>query len=147
VRKLVDQFVIVRTAWLFGRGGNNFVKTILKLARKKGALSVVKDQVGSPTYAMDLSRAIYVLTEKGCQGIYHITNGGTCSWYEYAQEILAMSGLGNISVHPISSDQLSRVAKRPHNSVLGREKFERETGYRMRLWREALGDYLKREAE
>jgi len=147
VRKLVDQFVIVRTAWLFGRGGNNFVKTILKLAREKGALSVVEDQVGSPTYAMDLSRAIYVLTEKGCQGIYHITNGGTCSWYEYAQEILAMSGLGNISVHPISSDQLSRVAKRPHNSVLGREKFERETGYRMRLWREALGDYLKREAE
>jgi dTDP-4-dehydrorhamnose reductase len=143
----VDQFVIVRTAWLFGRGGNNFVKTILKLAREKGALSVVEDQVGSPTYAMDLSRAIYVLTEKGCKGIYHITNGGTCSWYEYAQEILAMSGLGNISVHPISSDQLSRAAKRPHNSVLGREKFERETGYRMRLWREALGDYLKREAE
>jgi dTDP-4-dehydrorhamnose reductase len=146
VRTLVDQFVIVRTAWLFGRGGNNFVKSILKLAREKGALSVVNDQIGSPTYAVDLSRAIYGLTEKECQGIYHITNGGTCSWYEYAQEILAMSGLGKISVHPISSHQLNRAAKRPCNSVLDRGKFERETGYRMRPWREALRDYLKREA-
>lgn len=147
VRTLVDQFIIVRTAWLFGRGGNNFVKTILKLAREKGALSVVNDQVGSPTYAVDLGRAIYVLVEKGCKGIYHITNGETCSWYEYTQEILAMSGLGNISVHPISSDQLNRAAKRPRNSVLDRGKFERETGYRMRSWREALMDYLKREGK
>ena len=147
VGTLVDQFIIVRTAWLFGRGGNNFVKTILKLAREKGALSVVNDQVGSPTYAVDLSRAIYALVEKGCKGIYHITNGETCSWYEYAREILAMSGLGNISVHPISSDQLNRVAKRPRNSVLDRGKFERETGYRMRPWREALRDYLKREGK
>jgi dTDP-4-dehydrorhamnose reductase len=146
VRTLVGHFVIVRTAWLFGRGGNNFVKSILKLAREKGALSVVDDQIGSPTYAVDLSRAICGLTEKGCQGIYHITNGGTCSWYEYAQEILVMSGLGKISVHPISSHQLNRAAKRPCNSVLDRGKFERETGYRMRPWREALRDYLKREA-
>jgi len=145
VRTLVDQFVIVRTAWLFGSGGNNFVKTILKVAREKGALSVVNDQVGSPTYAVDLSRAIYVLVEKGFRGIYHITNGETCSWYEYAQEILAMSGLGNISVHPISSDQLNRAAKRPRNSVLDHGKFETETGYRMRSWRETLRDYLKRE--
>jgi dTDP-4-dehydrorhamnose reductase len=120
---------------------------MLKLVSKKGALSVVNDQVGSPTHAVDLSRAIYVLTEKGCQGIYHITNGGTCSWYEYAQEILAISGLGNISVHPISSDQLNRAAKRPCNSVLDRGKFERETGYRMRPWREALRDYLKIESK
>ncbi len=147
VSTLVNQFVIVRTAWLFGRGGNNFVKTILKLAREKGTLSVVNDQVGSPTYAVDLSRAIYVLVEKGCKGIYHITNGETCSWYEYSQEILAMSALGNISVRPISSNQLNRVAKRPRNSVLDHGKFERETGYRMRPWREALRDYLKREGK
>jgi dTDP-4-dehydrorhamnose reductase len=145
VRTLVDQCIIVRTAWLFGRGGNNFVKTILKLATEKGALSVVNDQVGSPTYAVDLGRAIYVLVEKGCKGIYHITNGETCSWYEYTQEILAISGLSNILVHPISSDQLKRAAKRPRNSVLDRGKFERETGYRMRAWKEALRDYLKRE--
>jgi len=123
------------------------VKTILKLAREKGALSVVNDQVGSPTYAVDLGRAIYVLVEKGCEGIYHITNGETCSWYEYTQEILAISGLSNISVHPISSDQLNRAAKRPRNSVLDRGKFERKTGYRMRSWREALRDYLKREGK
>jgi dTDP-4-dehydrorhamnose reductase len=144
VRALVDHFVIVRTAWLFGRGGNNFVKIILRLAREREALSVVNDQVGSPTYAVDLSRAISVIAEKGCRGIYHITNGGTCSWYEYAREILAMSDLGSVPVHPISSDQLNRAAKRPHNSVLGRGKFERETGYRMRPWSEALGDYVER---
>ncbi|UCD70774.1 MAG: dTDP-4-dehydrorhamnose reductase [Syntrophobacterales bacterium] len=147
VRTMVGQFVIVRTAWLFGRGGDHFVKTILKLAREKGALSVVTDQVGSPTYAVDLSRAIYILMEKKCRGIYHITNGKTCSWYEYAQEILAMSGLDNVSVDQISSDQLDRAAKRPRNSVLDRGKFERETGYRMRPWREALRDYLEREAK
>ena len=147
VRTMVGQFVIVRSAWLFGRGGNNFVKIILKLAKEKGALSVVNDQVGSPTYTVDLSQAIYVLMEKRCRGIYHITNGETCSWYEYAREILAMSDLGDIPVHPISSDQLNRAAKRPNNSVLDRGKFEGETGYRMRPWREALRDYLNREVK
>ena len=146
-RTMVGQFVIVRTAWLFGRGGNNFVKIILRLAREKGALSVVNDQVGSPTYAVDLSQAISALVEKGCRGLYHITNGGTCSWYEYTREILAMSGLTDVPVQPISSDQLNRAAKRPHNSVLGRGKFEGETGYRMRSWNEALRDYLKGEAK
>jgi dTDP-4-dehydrorhamnose reductase len=147
VRKMVDQFVIVRTAWLFGRGGKNFVRTILRLAREKGTLSVVNDQLGSPTYTADLSRAIYVLLENGCTGIYHITNGETCSWYEYAREILTMAGLDDIPVHAISSDQLNRAAKRPRNSVFDRGKFERETGYRMRSWREALRDYLKREVK
>ncbi len=144
---MVDQFVIVRTAWLFGRGGKNFVETILKLAREKGALSVVADQVGSPTYAVDLSRAIGALMGKECRGIYHITNGETCSWYEYAREILAISGLDNIPVHPISTDQLNRAARRPSNSMLDRGKFEGETGYRMRPWREALRDYLNREGK
>jgi dTDP-4-dehydrorhamnose reductase len=147
VRTLVAQFAIVRTAWLYGMGGKNFVRTILRLAREKEALSVVNDQVGSPTYSVDLSQAIRILLEKGCRGIYHITNGGTCSWCEYAREILTLSGLDNVSVHPISSHQLDRAARRPHNSVLGRRKFERETGHQMRSWREALRDYLKREAE
>ena len=147
VRTLAAQYAIVRTAWLYGMGGKNFVKAILKVAREKGALSVVDDQVGSPTYSVDLSQAIRVLLEKGCRGIYHITNGGTCSWYEYAREILASSGLDSVPVHPISSHQLDRAAKRPHNSVLGRRKFEKETGHRMRSWRKALRDYLKREAE
>ncbi len=145
VRTMVGQFIIVRTAWLFGRGGKNFVEAILKLAREKGALSVVADQFGSPTYAVDLSRAICLLMEKECRGIYHITNGETCSWYEYAREILAMSGLSNIPVHQISTDQLNRAAKRPNNSILDLRKFEGETGYRMRPWREALMEYLNRE--
>ena len=145
VRSMVGQFVIVRTGWLFGRWGSNFVKTILRLAKEKRALSVVNDQVGSPTYTVDLSQAIGALMEKRCTGIYHITNGETCSWYEYAREILAMSGISGIPVHPISSDQLNRAAKRPHNSVFARGKFERETGCRMRPWREALRDYLERE--
>ncbi len=147
VRAMVDQFVIVRTAWLFGRWGGNFVKTILRLAREKGALSVVDDQFGSPTYTVDLSQGIGAIMENRCRGIYHITNGGTCSWYEYAREILAMSGLDRVPVRPISSGQLNRPAKRPHNSVFALSKFERDTGYRMRHWREALGDYLEREAK
>lgn len=145
VHTMVGQFIIVRTAWLFGRGGKNFVKIILKLAKEKGALSVVADQIGSPTYTVDLSRAIYVLMEEERRGIYHITNGETCSWYEYAREILAMSGLENIPVHPISSDQLNRAAARPNNSVLDCGKFEGKTGYRMRPWREAQRDYLNEE--
>lgn len=145
VHTMVSQFIIVRTAWLFGRGGKNFVKTILKLAKERKVLSVVADQIGSPTYTVDLSRAIYVLMEEERRGIYHITNGETCSWYEYAREILAMSGLDNIPVHPISSDQLNRAAERPNNSVLDCGKFEGETGYRMRPWREALRDYLNGE--
>jgi dTDP-4-dehydrorhamnose reductase len=147
VRTLAAHYAIVRTAWLYGMGGKNFVKAILRLAGEQETLSVVNDQVGSPTYCVDLSQAIRVLLEKGCRGIYHITNGGTCSWYEYAREILASSGLDNVPVYPISSHQLDRAAKRPHNSVLGRRKFERETGHRMRSWREALRDYLKREVE
>ena len=122
------------------------MKTILRLAQEKRALSVVNDQVGSPTYTVDLSQAIGALMEKRCSGIYHITNGETCSWFEYAREILAMSGLSGIPLHPISSDQLDRAAKRPRNSVFARGKFERETGHRMRPWREALRDYLEREA-
>ncbi len=145
VRTIVGQFIIVRTAWLFGRGGNNFVKTIVRLAKEKRALSVVNDQVGSPTYTVDLSQAIGDLMKKRCSGIYHITNGETCSWFEYAREILVMSGLSGVPLHPISSDQLDRAAKRPHNSVFACGKFEREMGYRMRPWRKALRDYLERE--
>ena len=144
VSTMVSRFAIVRAAWLFGSGGKNFVKTILQLAEEKEALSVVNDQWGSPTYTPDLSRALNALVEKQCTGIYHITNAETCSWCEYAREILTLAGLDAIPVHPISSGQLHRAAKRPRNSVFDCGKFERETGYRMRSWREALRDYLKK---
>jgi dTDP-4-dehydrorhamnose reductase len=145
VRSMVDQFIIVRTAWLFGMWGGNFVKTILRVAKEKGVLSVVDDQFGSPTYTVDLSKGIGAILQNRCSGIYHITNGGSCSWYEYAREILAMAGLGSVPIRPISSGQLNRAAKRPHNSVFALAKFERDTGYRMRHWRDALRDYLERE--
>jgi dTDP-4-dehydrorhamnose reductase len=142
VLKLVKETLIVRTQWLYGRHGNNFAVAILRQAKEKGILSVVDDQTGSPTYTVDLSKAISRLIQEDARGIFHIANSDLCTWYQYAQMILKFSSLERVTVIPISSMELGRPAMRPSYSVLDTQKFRRETGMGLRPWFEALKDYL-----
>lgn len=142
IRKSGADYLIIRTQWLYGAHGRNFVDTIIRAAQKEKELRVVNDQRGSPTYTKDLSWAIKELLEKNAQGIVHVANSGSCSWYEFARTILQQVGLNQPPVIPISSTELARPAKRPANSVLNCEKFVKITGQKMRPWQEALRDYL-----
>lgn len=141
VRAAGGRSVIVRTAWLFGRGGKNFPDTILARARETGKLKVVDDQVGCPTYAVDLAQGIAALMRAGAEGIVHVTNRGSCSWYEYARFIVAAAGVA-AEVVPARSEELKRPARRPPWSVLSLERFETITGRRMRPWQEAVREYI-----
>ncbi len=143
VQKFADDYLIVRTQWLFGPGGRNFVDTILDLSQDRERIEVVDDQVGSPTYTLDLSRAILTLLEKDLWGVFHVSNSGSCSWYEFAKEILAQVGRDTVQLVPISSADLTRPARRPLYSVLSNEKLHKEAGLAMRPWQEALRDYLR----
>ena len=142
VQEIVKDALIVRTQWLYGRYGNNFVDVILRQAREKEVLSVVNDQTGLPTYTVDLSKAISLLIERDARGIFHVANSDPCTWYEYAQRILELSGIKGVNVIPISSRELGRPATRPSHSVLDTRKFKQETGMTLRPWPEALKDYL-----
>jgi len=143
VQQNLDEHLIVRTAWLFGSGGKNFVSTIRQLAQERDQLEVVKDQVGSPTYTADLSEAIIHLVQAGAEGIYHFANAGNCSWYEFAREIVRQSGYPT-KVKPIGSAKLKRVARRPAWSVLDVSRYKKATGQPVRSWQQALADYLSK---
>jgi len=140
-----DHYLMIRTAWLYGKNGNNFVKTILDKARDVRRLQVVDDQKGSPTYTRDLAAAVERLLAGSHSGIFHLTNRGSCSWYEYALKILDYAGIGNVAVTRIGSSQLNRPAARPQNSVLSCSKFIEMTGRTMRFWQIALHDYMTQE--
>lgn len=142
IKRILAKYYILRTSWLYGKNGRNFVDIILKKAKMEKALKVVNDQVGSPTYTKDLAKAIHALLKrvKG-YGTYHISNSGSVSWYEYAKEILKVANI-KIPVTPISSFELARPAKRPAMSVLDNSKFIKFTHYRMRPWKKALAEYL-----
>jgi len=143
VIKALKKYFILRSSWLYGKHGKNFVDTIIAKAKKDGVLKVVDDQAGSPTYTKDLARAIRVLIDKRTENfsIYHISNAGSVSWYEYAKAILKITGI-KARVLPISSKELARPAERPAMSVMDNSKFEKVTGYRMRRWKSALQEYL-----
>ena len=114
----VAEHLIIRTAWLFGRHGPNFIRTILAAARSGRPLRVVNDQRGSPTYAADLAAHSVRLVEAGCRGTYHVTNSGSCTWYELARFALDCAGMGGVSVEPVTTAEYPRPAPRPANSVL-----------------------------
>jgi dTDP-4-dehydrorhamnose reductase len=137
-----ENHVLIRTAWLYGRQGKNFVKAILAKARDEGMLRVVDDQVGSPTFSFDLAQATKLLVERDCRGIYHVTNRGVCSWFQFAQRILEYAQVSGVTVEPIKSHELSRKAARPAYSVLSNRKFMEATQKTMRPWQVALNDYL-----
>lgn len=143
VQEMVEDALIVRTQWLYGKYGNNFVASVLRQAREKEVLSIVNDQVGSPTYTIDLSRAISVLIQCDARGVFHVANSDLCTWFAFGQEILKLSGMEGVRIVPISSEELGRPATRPLYSVLNTEKLKRETGMTLRPWSEALKDYLR----
>lgn len=141
------EFLLVRTAWLYGRNGKNFVETILASAKRDKVLRVVDDQVGSPTCTTDLAAAVKILVEGGRRGIFHVTNRGTCSWYRFAEKILALSGMKDVDLSPMTSEELGRPAHRPAWSVLSTRKFTGATGKTLRFWQVALEDYLRSRRE
>jgi dTDP-4-dehydrorhamnose reductase len=143
LQSLADNYVLIRTSWLYGVKGKNFVQTILEKAKTTPRLSVVDDQVGSPTYTKDLAAAVDLLINQNLKGIFHITNRGSCSWYQFAVKILQESGLDDVKVTSIKSDKLPRTAMRPAYSVLSMQKFISATGKTMQPWQLALQDYLK----
>jgi dTDP-4-dehydrorhamnose reductase len=141
VQTLLNRFYIVRTAWLYARGGSNFVSKIVRAAGERGELSVVTDEVGSPTYAPDLAAAIAALIRSGQYGIYHFANEGACSRYEFACEILRLSGKGHVPVHPITSAQYKRASAPPPYSAL-RNFCGAALGITLRPWQEGLQAYF-----
>ncbi len=137
--------LIVRTAWLFGPGKKNFVRTILDLARERDELKVVHDQVGSPTYTCDLAAWAVALAAKDAAGIFHVVNAGRASWAELAAEAIRLADLP-CRVVPIPSAEYPQKARRPAYSVLDTAAFTKATGITPRPWAQALADYVYREA-
>ncbi len=132
---------IIRTAWLFGPGGKNFVQTILNLARNRNQLNVVHDQIGSPTYTLDLARYSLKLVETGSRGIYHVVNSGQASWCELAAEAVNLAGYDCL-INAIPSSEYPQKAKRPAFSALSTAKYAKLTGDAPRSWAKALREYV-----
>lgn len=143
VEELVKKFFIVRIAWVFGVNGKNFIKTMLRLGQERGAVSVVDDQIGSPTYTYDLARLLVDMTESEHYGRYHATNEGFCSWYEFACEIFKQAGIAEVKVTPVDSSQFPAKAKRPMNSRMDKSKLAANGFEPLPAWQDALGRYLK----
>ncbi len=149
VEKWLDNYFIVRISWVFGLNGKNFIKTMLNLAKNRDTVTVVNDQVGSPTYCYDLARLLVDMVETEKFGRYHATNEGMCSWYEFACEIFRQAGeLGHeecakVSVVPVSSDAYPTKAKRPNNSRMSKKKLTENGFERLPSWQDALSRYLK----
>jgi dTDP-4-dehydrorhamnose reductase len=139
---LCENTLVVRTAWLYGQEGKNFVKTIMRLANEKPTLEVVADQRGCPTYADDLALAIKQLLTGKMRGICHITNSGDCTWQEFAQTIVRQMGLKTL-VRPITTAQAGRLANRPAYSVLSTERFAKQWSP-LPHWQDALARFMKR---
>ena len=145
VQKAIPRHLIVRTSWLFGVYGDNFIKTIIRLSETNNEIRVVNDQTGSPTYAEDLAVVIETLVMRPhAFGIYHVCNTGTCTWYSFAIEALALLGK-KTRVVPITSHELGRPALRPRFSALDTSKFRAATGMPLRHWREALEAYFHKQ--
>ena len=133
---------IVRIAWVFGINGNNFIKTMLRLGKERGAVCVVDDQIGSPTYTYDLSKLVVDMIQTDKYGIYHATNEGLCSWYEFACEIFKQAGM-SVEVTPVDSNAFPAKAKRPNNSRMSKAMLDKNGFGRLPTWQDALSRYLK----
>jgi dTDP-4-dehydrorhamnose reductase len=143
IQWLMNKFYIIRTSWLYGKGGSNFISTILKLSKERQEIKVVQDQKGSPTSTVSLSNAIRTLIETGAYGIYHFTDetGSGISWYDFAREIVKLSGQ-NTEIVPITTDEFPRPARRPRYSFLDTTFFSLVTDHAPEDWKKALKNYL-----
>lgn len=141
VKRLVDKAFIIRISWVFGKNGNNFVKTMLTLGKERKQLNVVCDQIGSPTYTFDVARLITDMSVTNKYGTYHATNEGYCSWHEFAQEIFHLAGL-DVCVNPISTEEYPTKAVRPKNSRMSKKSIDLSGFDRLPEWRDALKRYM-----
>ena len=139
VRTIMDRYYIVRTAWLFAPGGHNFIHAILNKAKKEGKLQVVSDEIGNPTYSLDLADAIARLVDTGQYGVYHFTNSGSCSRWAFANQILELAGLDRVSNQPIPGSQYKRESTPPAYGALLNIAGS-AIGIRLRAWQDAVAD-------
>ena len=145
VMRFCRKTMIIRTGWLYSTFGNNFVKTMLRLGRERDKLGVVFDQVGTPTYAHDLAQAIMTAIEQGVKpGIFHFSNEGVCSWYDFAKAIHRMAGINSCQVSPLHTGEYPTPASRPHYSVLDKTKIKQTYGIVIPQWEESLQKCLER---
>ncbi len=142
VERTLEKWFIVRISWVFGLRGVNFIRKMLQLGKERGAVSVVDDQVGSPTYTPDLARLLVDMIQTEKYGRYHATNEGLCSWYEFALEIFRQAGM-DVKVTPVDSDTFPAKARRPHNSRMDKSKLDEAGFTRMPPWQDALARYLE----
>ena len=142
VQSLLEKYFIVRISWVFGKNGNNFVKTMLRLAETRAELSVVCDQIGSPTYTADLAPLLCDMVQTERYGVYHATNEGTCAWSEFAEAIFELAGR-QVVVHPIPTSAYPTRAVRPLNSRMSKECLHSNGFQELPEWKNALARYLK----
>lgn len=139
-----EHTMIIRTAWLYSIFGNNFVKTMMRLGREKEQLGVIFDQIGTPTYARDLARAIFVAIAKGVPaGIYHFSNEGVCSWYDFTRAIHRIAGITTCHVRPLHTEEYPTPAARPHYSVLDKTKIKETLNIEIPYWEDSLRDCMR----
>lgn len=142
VQNNLSKFFIIRIAWVFGVNGKNFIKTMLNLAEKNDEISVVEDQIGSPTYTFDLAVLLVDMIETDKYGFYHATNEGLCSWFDFAAEIFKQAGI-SVKLNPVDSSQFPAKAKRPHNSRMSKDKLTQNGFRHLPTWQDALKRYLE----
>lgn len=148
VENTLDKYFIVRISWVFGLNGKNFVRTMLNLGKTHDKLTVVADQIGSPTYTVDLAKLLVEMNHSDKYGRYHATNEGICSWYDFTCEIMKQAAeyypeYANVEVSSVSSDTYPTKAKRPHNSRMSKDKLDENGFDRLPTWQDALRRYLK----
>ena len=135
--------MVIRTAWLYSTFGNNFVKTMIRLGRERDSLGVIFDQIGTPTYARDLARAIFVAIRQGVvPGVYHFSNEGVCSWYDFSKAIHRLAGITDCKVKPLHTEEYPTLAKRPHYSVLDKTKIKKIYNTEVPYWEDSLKECI-----
>ena len=140
---LCTRSMVIRTAWLYSTFGNNFVKTMIRLGKERDSLGVIFDQIGTPTYARDLARAIFAAIRQGVvPGIYHFSNEGVCSWYDFTKAIHRLAGITTCQVKPLHTEEYPTPAKRPHYSVLDKSKIKATFGIEVPYWEESLQECI-----
>ena len=143
VQKFCAQSMIIRTAWLYSTFGNNFVKTMIRLGKEKPELGVIFDQIGTPTYARDLAVAIFAAIEQGIvPGVYHFSNEGVISWYDFTKAIHRIAGITTCHVRPLHTSEYPTPAKRPHYSVLDKTKIKQTYNIEVPYWEESLAECI-----
>ena len=140
---LCSRSMVIRTAWLYSTFGNNFVKTMIRLGKERDTLGVIFDQVGTPTYARDLARAIFAAIRQGVvPGVYHFSNEGVCSWYDFTKAIHRIAGITDCKVNPLHTEEYPTPAKRPHYSVLDKTKIKNTYQIEIPYWEDSLKECI-----